>query len=141
VRIRPAGPEDIEAVVALVADVDRERGEELDEAALRSLLLDAVLFVAEAEDGIAGNLGVHGIDGASASLGMSVAAAWRRRGVGTALIEAAIEWARAQNLDRLRLEVLADNAPAVALYRKLGFVEDSRRRGGRGEVVLMSLAL
>jgi RimJ/RimL family protein N-acetyltransferase len=139
VRIRPAGPDDLEAVVALVAEVDRGRGEEFDEAAFRSLIAEAVLFVAEADGGIVGNLGIHGIDGVSASIGMSVATAWRRRGVGTALIEAAAEWARAHTLGRLTLEVLADNAAALALYRKVGFVEERRRFSKGREIVIMAL--
>ena len=38
-----------------------------------------------------------------------------------ALMEAAIEEARARGVEELRLEVLEQNAPAVALYRRLGF--------------------
>jgi putative acetyltransferase len=53
---------------------------------------------------------------------------WRGRGVGSALVQAAIGWARGQGLHKLCLEVFAHNAVAIALYRKSGFVEEGRRR-------------
>jgi RimJ/RimL family protein N-acetyltransferase len=59
-------------------------------------------------------------------LGMMVAVGWRGRGVGTALVAAAIEWARARNLHKLALSVFPHNDAAVALYPKFGFVEEGR---------------
>lgn len=58
---------------------------------------------------------------------MAVAREWRGRGVGSALLAAAIEWARGRNLHKLSLGVFAHNTPAIALYRKFGFVEEGRR--------------
>ena len=60
-------------------------------------------------------------------LGMMVARAHRGRGVGTALVDAAVEWARDRGLHKLSLSVFPHNAAAIALYRKLGFVEEGRR--------------
>ncbi|HSP72443.1 MAG TPA: GNAT family N-acetyltransferase [Gaiellaceae bacterium] len=60
-------------------------------------------------------------------IGMMVAADWRGRGVGTALVAAAVEWARARGLHKLTLSVFPHNDAAVALYRKFGFVEEGRR--------------
>jgi len=59
---------------------------------------------------------------------MAVARAWRGRGVGTALVHAAVEKARRDGLHKLSLEVFPHNAAAIALYRKFGFVEEGRRR-------------
>jgi GNAT superfamily N-acetyltransferase len=56
-----------------------------------------------------------------------VASGWRGRGVGTALVAAAIEWARARGLHRLSLSVFPHNEAAIALYRKFGFLEEGRR--------------
>ncbi|MEX2212221.1 MAG: GNAT family N-acetyltransferase [Gaiellaceae bacterium] len=56
---------------------------------------------------------------------------------GTALIEAAVDWALGAGVEQLDLEVLADNEPALALYRNTGFVETGRR----GRAVRMSRAL
>ena len=47
----------------------------------------------------------------------------RGRGVGTALVEAACEQARALGADRLRLTVSATNDGAAALYARLGFTD------------------
>ncbi|MDE3176098.1 MAG: ribosomal protein S18-alanine N-acetyltransferase [Pseudomonadota bacterium] len=44
-----------------------------------------------------------------------------RRGVGRELLIAAERYARAHGRSRLRLEVRYDNAPAIALYEKLGY--------------------
>ena len=60
-------------------------------------------------------------------IGMMVAADWRGRGVGTALVAAAVEWGRARGLHKLTLSVFPHNDAAIALYRKFGFVEEGRR--------------
>jgi RimJ/RimL family protein N-acetyltransferase len=57
---------------------------------------------------------------------MMVERAWRGRGVGTRLVEAAIEWARERGLHKLTLSVFPHNTAAIGLYRKLGFVEEGR---------------
>ena len=62
-----------------------------------------------------------------AEIGMHVAKDWRGRGVGSALMEAAIEWGRERSLHKLSLSVWPHNAAAIALYRKFGFVEEGRR--------------
>jgi RimJ/RimL family protein N-acetyltransferase len=59
-------------------------------------------------------------------IGMLVAANWRGRGVGTALVAAAIEWARARSLHKLTLSVFPHNEAAIALYKKFRFVEEGR---------------
>jgi ribosomal protein S18 acetylase RimI-like enzyme len=45
----------------------------------------------------------------------------RRQGVGRALIEAAIDWARMQGCSEVEISTDTDNLPAQAFYRKLGF--------------------
>ena len=61
-----------------------------------------------------------------ASLGISVRKAAWGRGIGTALMERAIAHAREQGLEIIQLEVRSDNAPAIHLYEKLGFVRIGR---------------
>ncbi len=64
----------------------------------------------------------------AAKLEVMVDPAWRRHGIGRALMEACIDWAeRSPVVEKLSLNVFADNAPAIALYRSLGFVEEGRR--------------
>jgi ribosomal protein S18 acetylase RimI-like enzyme len=57
---------------------------------------------------------------------MAVAREWRGRGVGSALLAAAIEWARERGLHKLSLSVFPHNTAGIALYRKFGFVEEGR---------------
>lgn len=55
-------------------------------------------------------------------LGMAVHDDFQGRGVGTALLQAAIDMAdNWLNLQRLELTVFVDNEPAVWLYKKCGF--------------------
>jgi ribosomal protein S18 acetylase RimI-like enzyme len=58
---------------------------------------------------------------------MAVAREWRGRGVGSALLAEAIEWAREHGLHKLSLAVFTHNAAAIALYRKFGFVQEGHR--------------
>lgn len=60
-------------------------------------------------------------------LGMAILRDWRGKGVGSALLAAGIEWARAQGLHKLCLGVFPHNAAGVALYRKFGFVDEGLR--------------
>jgi RimJ/RimL family protein N-acetyltransferase len=57
---------------------------------------------------------------------VGVRAAWRGRGVGTALFEAIETWARGQSAWRLDLRVDTQNARGLALYKKRGFVVEGR---------------
>jgi putative acetyltransferase len=63
-------------------------------------------------------------------IGMAVRDDWQGKGVGSALMQAAVDLAdRWLNLSRLELEVYTDNEPAVRLYQKFGFsVEGTLRR-------------
>lgn len=63
-------------------------------------------------------------------LGMAVRDDWQGKGVGGALLQAAVDLAdRWLNLSRLELQVYTDNAPAVALYQKFGFeIEGTLRK-------------
>ncbi|MFM0125002.1 GNAT family N-acetyltransferase [Paraburkholderia sp. RL18-101-BIB-B] len=65
-----------------------------------------------------------------AHLGLAVHDAYRGRGVGAALLQGLIDCADASlGLRRIDLTVFSDNTPAIALYRKFGFVEEGSSRG------------
>jgi RimJ/RimL family protein N-acetyltransferase len=84
-------------------------------------------FVAVVGGEVVGELHLELTPFGYAEIGMMVAAGSRGRGVGTALMLAGIDWARERGLHKLSLGVFPTNAPALALYRKLGFVEEGRR--------------
>jgi RimJ/RimL family protein N-acetyltransferase len=142
--VRPAVPADADALVQLGHEVasepelwltyDRTRGDE--RRNVRGVQRDAnvLVLVAEAEDGIVGRLSIardrSPLSRHVAEFGLMVAARARRQGVGSALIEEAMIWARGRGVVRLELTVFPHNAPAIALYRKLGFQQEGilRRR-------------
>ena len=93
----------------------------------------AIMLVAEGDGRVVGELSLKAISPRRAvahvaTLGMSVKAAWRGKGVGRALMTAALEWAPSAGIKRVELYVYARNAPAIALYEKFGFVVEGRRR-------------
>ncbi|MGH3658561.1 MAG: GNAT family N-acetyltransferase, partial [Micromonosporaceae bacterium] len=53
---------------------------------------------------------------------MWVSACVRRRGVGMALVEEVLAWARTQGAERVQLRVTDGNVPAERLYARCGFV-------------------
>jgi len=52
---------------------------------------------------------------------LAVATAYRRQGIGTALLNKAGEWARQRGLRRLMLEIQTKNHPAICFCQKNGF--------------------
>jgi putative acetyltransferase len=60
---------------------------------------------------------------------LAVSSAWQEQGVGSRLMAAALDLAdNWLNLIRIELFVYADNAPAIALYEKHGFVVEGTHR-------------
>ena len=64
-----------------------------------------------------------------ADLGLMVAAEYRRRGIGRALLDRAVDWARGAGVRKLELHVFPWNEPAIALYESYGFEREGLRRG------------
>jgi L-phenylalanine/L-methionine N-acetyltransferase len=64
------------------------------------------------------------------TIGIAVHDDWQGRGVGTALMEAALNLAdNWLNLTRMELRVYVDNPAAMALYKRFGFeIEGTHRR-------------
>lgn len=61
-------------------------------------------------------------------LGMGVHPDYRGQGIGERLLAACIAKARTRGITRIELEARSDNQPAIGLYRKLGFVDEARKR-------------
>jgi putative acetyltransferase len=162
-RIREAEPTDAAGLVALARAVSREpegwllSSEEWRSPAAERRYLRAVrrsphaaVFVAEVPEGLVGRLSVardpHPASFHVADLGLMVAASHRRQGIGRALMQRAVDWARENAVAKLELHVFPDNGPAIALYESFGFVREGyrhnhyRREGGYVDAVLMAFA-
>ena len=132
VQIRPAVDDDRVPLAELFAAVAEERDgiatePPVDvEARAASWTLDGTL-VASTGGEIVGSIHVDASRHGFGEIGMTVARDWRGRGVGSALLAAAIGSARERGLHKLSLSVFPHNAAAIALYRKFGFVEEGRR--------------
>ena len=132
IEIRPAGERDRRPLAHLFAAVAEERDGIAAEPPIdvekraASWDLDRTLVAFAAGD-VVGLLFVIESSFGFGEIGMMVAADRRGRGVGSALVAAAIEWAQARGLHKLTLSVFPHNEAAIALYRKFGFLEERRR--------------
>jgi putative acetyltransferase len=145
VVVRPAKPEDAAALVELGEAVGREEGGWLlssngwrtvaeERRYLRALkrYADAAVYVAEDGGSIVGRLSLaRDPNPASrhvADVGLMVAVTHRRRGIGRALLEQAVAWARGADIRKLELHVFPWNEPAIVLYERFGFEREGLRR-------------
>jgi RimJ/RimL family protein N-acetyltransferase len=146
VIIRPAEPADAEALVALGRAVGSEPGGWLlttsdwrsagDERRYLKAIRrypHAAVYVAETDQGeLVGRLSLtrdqHPSSAHVADLGLMVAAGWRRQGIGRALLEAAVEWARGAGVRKLELHVFPHNEAAIKLYEQFGFEREGYRK-------------
>jgi ribosomal-protein-alanine N-acetyltransferase len=60
---------------------------------------------------------------------VAVERSYRRRGIGRLLLQAVIDEAEHQGLERVTLEVRKSNQPAQLLYRRMGFTTRGIRKG------------
>ena len=112
-----------------------------------------VEIIALVDGRVAGTAGVDAIGGKyklrhRAEFGISVLKEYWGLGIGRALMDACIECARQAGYAQLELTVVAENARAVEMYRRAGFVEFGRnprgfnsRISGYQELVSMRLEL
>ena len=153
--MRPARASDGRAQAKLFAAVAEERDGiateppvDVDARAAQFARSAGSSIVAVAGRRVIGGIHVEASRFGFGEFGMMVDRDWRGRGVGTALVQAAIEMARGQGLHKLCLEVFPHNAAGIAMYTKCGFVEEGRRvkqyRRASGELwdsVVMGLLL
>ena len=130
-HVRAAADDDRRSLAQLLAAVAEERDGiaaeppiDVDELAA-AWKIDGTL-IATAQSTLVGEIRVDPTWMGFGDIGMMVAADWRGRGAGTALVAAAIEWARPRGLHKLALSVFPHNLAAIALYKKFGFVEEGR---------------
>lgn len=90
---------------------------------------DGVCFTAEIDGEYAGHLSAEAFDGECETSNIAVVEKFRRRGVGQKLFEALFDEMRARGVSEIYILVRCDNAPAVNLYRKVGFEAVGKRKG------------
>ena len=161
--VRPATTDDLDAVLAIRAEVAAEGiwiateapiDVEGDRVKFRTTIDDAAaglpvaFLVAEIDGTIVGSLGLLSDGRGLAHLGMNLSGTHRGQGIGAQLMSAAIEWARGQPIHKIELEHWPWNHAARALYERCGFVEEGYRRrqyrrrdGSLWDTVLMGLVL
>jgi RimJ/RimL family protein N-acetyltransferase len=146
-RIRSAEPSDAEQLTRLAAAVSaepegwlisvagewRSAGDERRYLKALRRYPHAAVFVAEREDGtIVGRLSIgrdpHPASTHVADVGLMVAADARRQGVGTAMLRAAIGWARQAGVRKIELHVFPWNDAAIKLYEAFGFEREGFRK-------------
>ena len=120
----PAVVEQSNAIVAEEKWITRQTGEEFVEADFLKLfdVADCAQFVATIDSEIVGLVRLRKEADGRLFVGMSVGKSYRRQGVGNALLDAAIEWAR-ERASKLYLTVYSHNVPAISLYRRKGFTQ------------------
>jgi ribosomal protein S18 acetylase RimI-like enzyme len=142
--IRTARPEDApelaaaERAIARVPGMLASRPEEIDDANILKMIVDleaherGIYLVAERGDAIVGHALLESLPLAVTShvvrLTIAVHEGHQGQGVGRALMDELLRWARASPwVEKVELQVRSSNARALALYRSLGFVEEGRK--------------
>ena len=86
-------------------------------------------WVVAVEDGqVVGYVGSQSSYEQADIMNVAVHPDWRRRGIAESLIDCLLKELRTRNCMALMLEVRASNAPAIALYEKLGFHQVGLRK-------------
>lgn len=165
--IREATPDDAAAVIIhndLIANephngIIRGPGESMtleeEQIYLKNSLAsdNSILLIAITPEGEV--IGVCGFQGGKrravrhqGGIGISVNIEWRNKGVGTALMQHLIDWAKGTGIiTRMELTVMAHNERAIHVYEKLGFKLEGRQRaalfkdGAYIDVFMMALLL
>jgi RimJ/RimL family protein N-acetyltransferase len=142
--LRPARPTDARALARLFADVRAEGrwlittpgavSEPSEAFWIGELIRGAehLALVGEADGDMVGNVLIS-VDRGRATehigvLSICVARDWRDVGIGSDLVAASQTWAQHKGLRKVSLGVFPDNARAIAVYEKLGFVREGLRR-------------
>lgn len=124
--VRPLGPGDVAAAVALAAsapEAPRWSRNDYERAARGEF--DA--WVAASVEGLIGFVVGRRLADEMEILNLAVEQAHRRRGVASRLLQTALGFGRARGAKRVCLEVRQSNAAAIAFYRRQGFVATGRR--------------
>lgn len=128
----------VERAIATVPGRLASSLDEIDEAGVCKMIVDledgsrGVYLVAEQAGTIVGHAFLEPLPLAATShvvrLTIAVHEDHQRRGIGRALMNDLLRWARSKpSIEKVELHVRSSNEPAIALYESLGFVEEGRK--------------
>lgn len=89
--------------------------------------VNSLYYVAEEDGRIVASLGVTNVVSEGNINNVVVEEAYRGRGIATKMLELLLKEGEAMGIVDYTLEVRVSNAPAIALYEKLGFVSEGIR--------------
>ena len=124
--IRKLARSDVPAVFAILQE-SPEAAAWSQESLLQLASADPAAWVVELNGVLVGFLIGRIVADEFEILNMAVSQAHRRNGIGSKLLESALEFSRSAGCVRAYLEVRATNSPAIALYARHGFIECGRR--------------
>jgi [ribosomal protein S18]-alanine N-acetyltransferase len=130
VTVRTYEPRDIPAILALERacagapqwDEAFWSGGFFGDATLRGV------FVAEIDEQVCGYSVASYVAGIAELESVAVSTSVRENGLGSALCELVMLWARKCGAKSIELEVRESNVAALGLYRRLGFIEQDKRK-------------
>lgn len=137
ITIRQAKIEDAKDIVESEREIAQVPGffcslpSELSEESVKKTIESplGIYLIAEKEKTLVGHAFLEILDLKSlrhiAQLNIAVHKGYQGKGIGTQLMERMIEWAKQSGtVEKIELNVRASNTPAIALYHKMGFVEE-----------------
>ena len=158
--VRPLRADEVESVLDLLDEVAAERRwiaseppiprERWREGFERRLdeEYSVVLAAVDADDRVIGQLDARAAKDRPGEIGMAVALEWRGRGVGTALMQSCVDWARERGIHKLALQVWPHNEAAIRLYERFGFEREGllrahyrRENGELWDAIVMGVLL
>lgn len=134
ISVRPVTESDIPRIVEIGKENFPESNVS-ESGVVRRLSKGHLVFVAELGGKLAGFIDLKlGLTGALIS-GLATGRGFRGKGIGTALLEHAVSFARKKGKLEVELRVAARNLRALNLYKKHGFVVLGRKTRKDGRVV------
>lgn len=120
IQIIPAQPDDLDEILEIEKDSfsDPWSRQGFEDA----LKYDySALFAARVHNQVAGYCCLYHIIDEGEIVNVAVAEAFRGRGIGERMLQKMLRFGMAKGVKRFILDVRVGNAPAIKLYRKLGF--------------------
>jgi len=146
ITLRPAVPEDAREIINTVSSVSLERSYVLmekygkDEEAEQKYITDMdrehnLLLVAVGDGVVVGSLAALQADGGHnpqtvhiLNIGLHLMKTYRGLGIGTQMLQYAIDWAREKGFKKLEANIFTANKRSLRLFNHAGFEEEGTRR-------------